>query len=116
RLDLAHALARDSEASADLLQRVHLAVGQPVAHLEDVPLAFSQLRQRRVDVLPHKRRRRRLQRGDGIKVFDEVTKLGRLHLTYRRVEGDGLTRQPEKLASPLRVQAYRLGDLLDLRV
>src|SRR6266403_1384680 len=45
-LDLAHALARDPELLADLLERSRLAPAETKAQRDDVALAFGQLRDR----------------------------------------------------------------------
>src|SRR5205823_6118324 len=45
-LDLAHALARQSEPPADLLERLGLGVVEPVAQDQDLALALGESRQR----------------------------------------------------------------------
>src|SRR5262245_38429524 len=50
-LDLAHALARDAEDAADLLERVGVAVADAVAQLDDLALAEGERREHVVDAL-----------------------------------------------------------------
>src|SRR5207248_11003573 len=54
-LDLAHALAREAEAPADLLERLRLGLVQAVAQLEHLPLALGQRGERLVERLAAKR-------------------------------------------------------------
>src|SRR5881392_4249720 len=55
RLDLTHALARQAEPPADLLEGLRLGVVEAVPEDEDTPLALGQSRQRRSQRLAAKR-------------------------------------------------------------
>src|SRR5207249_2883230 len=54
-LDLPDALAREPEPAPDLLERLRLVVGEPVAEDEHLPLALTQRRERRGERLAPQR-------------------------------------------------------------
>src|SRR4051794_40463737 len=85
-LDLADALARDSERAADLLQGARLLAGQPEAHLDHLALALRQRVQSPEHVLLAQVLERRLERRLGRVVLDEVAQLGVLLLADRLLQ------------------------------
>src|SRR5688572_27118491 len=54
-LDLAHALAREAELVADLLERQRLLAVQPEAHADHVALLLVELLHERLDLLVERR-------------------------------------------------------------
>src|SRR5215218_8096721 len=97
-LDLADPLARDVERAADLLERPRPPAGQPEAHLDDLPLALRQRRQRASHVLAAQVLRRKLEWRHGVLVLDEVTQLGFLLLADRALERDRLLGHAQDVA------------------
>src|SRR5690348_1416987 len=82
RLDLAHALPRDAELAAHLLQREGVAIAQPEAQLQDQPLARRQhILQNLLDLLLHRAGGRGLLRRCARLVGQHVAQLLLLVLT-----------------------------------
>src|SRR5258708_34243224 len=111
-LDLAHALARDAELAADLLQREGVAVAQPEAELEHQALARRQdVLENVLNLLAHGAGGRGLLgRGAGL-VGEHVTKLLLLILADRQLKRDGRARGSLKLVQPLDLHAEGVGQL-----
>src|SRR5262249_34202130 len=71
-LDLPDPLARHAEGAADLLERARLAAEQPVAELNHLALAPREGVERVLDVLAPEHELRRVERGFGGVVLDEI--------------------------------------------
>src|SRR6185437_4507103 len=115
-LDLADALAGDPECADDLLERAGLLALQAEAQLDHLALALGQRVERAVDVLAPQRHRRRIERGDGLLVGDEVAQLGLLLLADRLLEADRELRHALDLAHLVGRHAELGGDLLRPRL
>src|SRR5215210_1190546 len=87
-LDLADALARDVERAAHLVQRARVLPAEPVAQLEDAPLAVGEVLQRLAQRLLGEDLRSALVRGLGPLVGDELAELGFLLVADRLLERD----------------------------
>src|SRR5919198_1962640 len=112
RLDLPHALAREPELLANLLQRRRLAVvADPESELEHAPLALGQVRERPLDrVLPQ--RHGRLFLGRGILGGEQLAERGLAVAADRLVDArDDATRLAD-LAHVVETKLRPLGQLL----
>src|SRR5262245_45708245 len=87
-LDLPHALARHLEDAADLLQRVRVAVAQPVTQLDDLALAVGQRLEHLLDLVLEHLLSRRTHRGLGAVVLDEVAEVTVLALAHGPIQAD----------------------------
>src|SRR5262245_20047253 len=88
RLDLPHPLARHLEDPTHLLQRVRVAVAQPVTQLDDLALAVRQRLEHLVDLVFQHLLRRRLHRRLRRVVLDELAEEAVLALADRAVQAD----------------------------
>jgi predicted ATPase/class 3 adenylate cyclase len=114
--DLADALARDAERTPDLLERERLAAEQAVAELDHLPVPVRQRIERPLHVLPSERERRRVERGLGAVVLDEVAELALLLLADRLLQRDRKLRHAEDLANLLGRHLELVRDLLRKRL
>src|SRR5829696_1544901 len=111
-LDLPDPLTRDAERAADLLERARRVAVEAVAHLDHVSLPWRQRRQRIVDVLSPQRQRRRVERGLGLLVWDEVAERRLLLLADRLLERHRQLRHAQDLADLLGRHLELLRDLV----
>src|SRR5947209_3014012 len=110
RLDLPDALAGHAELAAHFLQRAAVAVVQPEAEDEHLPLAVGEHIQHLVHLLAQQPGGRAVLRRDGERVRDEVAEVAVLLLADRHLQRDGLLRNLDDLAQPLRRDLHHLRD------
>src|SRR5688572_14370409 len=101
RFDLADALARHLECSADLLEGPRLSVLEAVAHLDHLALAIAELAEELADVGVQQRPDGRLHRLVGVHVLDEIAEAGVLLLAHGGLEGYGVEAHPQDLGYPV---------------
>src|SRR3954454_17607762 len=82
-LDLADPLARDVERPPDLVERARVLPAEPVAQLEDAPLAVGEVLQRLAERLLREDLGGALVRGLRALVGDELAELGLLLVAHR---------------------------------
>src|SRR5581483_57682 len=111
-LDLANALARDVEGPPDLVEGARVLAPEPVAELEDAPLAVGEVLERLAEGLLGQKVRGAVERGLGLLVGDELAELRLLLVANRLLERDRRLRGALDLVDLLRVDAGDLGDLL----
>src|SRR5688500_8349268 len=87
-LDLADPLARDVERAADLVERPRVLAAEPVAQLEDAPLAIGEVLERLAQRLLGEDLGGPLVRGLGALVGDELAELRLLLVADRLLERD----------------------------
>src|SRR6478736_3344107 len=87
RLDLADALARETELLGHFLERAGVPVLETEAQRQDTALSAVERVEHGLDLLAEHGLRRRVVRGDGTCVLDEVTEERVLFLADRRLEG-----------------------------
>src|SRR6185295_14520816 len=115
-LDLADALARHAEGSADLLERARLRAREPKAELDHLAVALRQRGERVLDVLTTELDLRGVERRLGLLVLDEVAQLGLLFLADRLLERDRVLGHAQDVAH-LRGRHLELGrDLVGPRL
>src|SRR6187200_1855651 len=85
-LDLADALARDVERAPDLVERARVLAAEPVAQLEDAPLAVGEVLQRLAQRLLREDLGRSLVRRLGALIRDELAELRLLLVADRLLE------------------------------
>src|SRR4051794_31159869 len=111
-LDLADALARHVERTADLVQRARMLAPEPVAQLEHAPLAVGEVLQRLAQRLLGEDLRGALVRRLGPLVGDELAELGLLFVADRLLERDRGLRRALDRVDLVRIDAGDVGDLL----
>src|SRR5207248_3004428 len=114
-LDLAHALARQAETPADLLERLRLGVREPVAENQDLALAPRQRRERLLQRLAPERHLDLLVRERAV-AGDEVAEHRVLLVADRLVEARRGPRRGLDLLRLLQRQIRLVGDLLERRL
>src|SRR5262249_31499321 len=114
-LDLPHALARQAEPAADLLERLRLVVGEALAEDQHLPLAPPQRGERLLERLAAERELDLLLRQRPV-AGDEIPEDRVLLVADRLVEARGGAGGRADLARLLDRQAGLLGDLLERRL
>src|SRR5262249_32664618 len=115
RLELAHALARDPEPRADLLQSLRRFSVEAEAERKYTTHARVEAEQRLGELLAAQLLRRRLIGTLGMDVLDQVG-VHALPVPHRRLEADGILDEVEQLLHPLLREAALLRQLLHRRL
>src|SRR2546427_2906101 len=115
-LDLRDALAGHPEPLADLFQRALVAVDQSKPQLQHAPLPRRERVEHVLDLGMQHRERRGIGWRDRLAVLDEVTEVGVLLLSDRRLERDRILRDLHDLAHLLGRDPHLLADLLVARL
>src|SRR5205814_1128646 len=103
-LDLADSLTRDVERAADLVERARVLAVEPVAQLEDTPLAQAQRAEHAHQGRLAQLDLRGLLRQRLALVREEVPELRLLLVTHGLLQGDGCLRAPANLLDLVRRQ------------
>ena len=114
-LDLPDALSREPEPPADLLERLRLGAGEPVAHHDDLALALGERGERVPERLAAQVELDGLL-GQRLVAGDEVAEDGVLAVADRRVEARRRARRRAHLEHLLHGERRLVGDLLERRL